>query len=148
MNDWLTALGRRLVEAAFRRQAAIDPPELDPDVAAEILDLARVAAHTQERRFAPLASFMAGVAVERMRHARAALSSADLVAYLHEVRESLEKESADLSQQVRYRAGCRCSRSRGLLERGAMALASCNRRASRRYSATPRIGGWRAVASS
>lgn len=100
MNDWFTALGRRLVEAAFRRQAAIDPPELDPDVAAEILDLARVAAHTQERRFAPLASFMAGVAVERLRHARAGLSPAELAAYVREVRESLEKESADLSQQV------------------------------------------------
>ncbi len=89
-----------MAEAAFRRQAAIDPPELDPDVAAEVLDLARVAAHTQERRFAPLASFMAGVAVERMRHARADLSPAELAAYLREVRESLEKESADLSQQV------------------------------------------------
>jgi hypothetical protein len=100
MNDWFTALGRRLVEAAFRRQAAIDPPELDPDVAAEILDLARVAAHTQERRFAPLASFMAGMAVERMRHARADLAPAELTAYLREVRESLEKESADLTQQV------------------------------------------------
>jgi hypothetical protein len=100
MNDWFTALGRRLVEAAFRRQAAIDPPELDPDVAAEILELARVAAHTQERRFAPLASFMAGMAVERMRHARADLAPAELAAYVREVRESLEKESADLSQQV------------------------------------------------
>ncbi len=100
MNDWFTALGRRLAEAAFRRQAAIDPPELDPGVAAEILDLAKVAAHTQERRFAPLASFLAGVALERMRHARADLSPAELAACLREVRESLEKESADLSQQI------------------------------------------------
>ncbi len=89
-----------MAEAAFRRQAAIDPPELDPDVAAEVLDLARVAAHTQERRFAPLASFLAGVAAERLRHTRADLSPAELAAYLREVRESLEKESADLSQQV------------------------------------------------
>jgi hypothetical protein len=100
MNEWFTGLGRRLAEGAFRHQAAIDPPELDPDVATEILDLARVAAHTQERRFAPLASFMAGVAVERLRRARADLSPAELAAYLREVRESLEKESADLSQQV------------------------------------------------
>lgn len=101
MNDWFNALGRRLAEAAFRRQAAIDAPELDPNVAAEILDLARVAAHTQERRFAPLASFLAGVAVERLRHARADLSADELAAYIREVRESLENESADLSQQVR-----------------------------------------------
>src|SRR3989442_14970604 len=99
MNDWFTALGRRLAEAAFRRQAAIDPPELDPDLATEILDLARVAAHTQERRFAPLASFMAGVAVERMRHARADLSPAELAADVRGGRESLEKESADLGQR-------------------------------------------------
>ncbi len=100
MNDWFTGLGRRLAEAAFRRQAAIEPPQLDPDVAAEILDLARVAAHSQERRFAPLASFMAGVAVERLRHARADLTPAQLAAYIREVRELIEKESADLSQQV------------------------------------------------
>src|SRR3989442_15841251 len=99
MNDWFTALGRRLAEAAFRRQAAIDPPDLDPDVAAEILDLARVAAHTQERRFAPLASFMAGVAVERMRHARAGLAPAELAAYVREGRGAPEKESAELSPQ-------------------------------------------------
>jgi hypothetical protein len=43
---------------------------------------------------------MAGMAVERMRHARADLSPAELAAYVREVRESLEKESADLSQQV------------------------------------------------
>lgn len=100
MNEWFAALGRRLAEVAFRRQAAIDPPGLDPDLATEILDLARVSAHTQERRFAPLASFMAGVAVERLRHARPDLSPADQAAYLREVRESLEKESADLGQQV------------------------------------------------
>jgi hypothetical protein len=43
---------------------------------------------------------MAGMAVERMRHARADLAPAELAAYVREVRESLEKESADLSQQV------------------------------------------------
>lgn len=101
MNQWFTALGRRLTEAAYRRQAAIDPPELDPDVAAEILELARVAAHSQERRFAPLASFMAGAAVERLRHARADLSAVEAAAYIREVRDSLENDSADLSQQVR-----------------------------------------------
>lgn len=89
-----------MAEAAFRRQAAIDAPALDGDVAGEILDLARVAAHTQERRFAPLASFLAGVAVERLRRARPDLSAVDTAAYLREVRESLETESADLSEHV------------------------------------------------
>ena len=44
-----------------RRGATVSPPELDPQVADEVLELARVAAHSKERRFAPLACFMAGV---------------------------------------------------------------------------------------
>src|ERR1700737_3070200 len=81
MNDWFEALGRRFVDAARTRGAAIAPPELDPEVADEVLELARGAAHTRERPFAPLACFMAGVVVERLRHTRS-LSAADAAAYL------------------------------------------------------------------
>ncbi len=91
MNDWFEALGRRLAEAARDRGAKIAPPELDPQVSDEVLELARVAAHTKERRFAPLACFMAGVAVERLRHARSP-SAAEEAAYLRSIRESLEAE--------------------------------------------------------
>src|SRR5260370_40592769 len=69
MNAWFEALGRRFAEAAQERGAKISQPELDPQVADEVLELARVAAHSKERRFAPLACFMAGVAVERLRQA-------------------------------------------------------------------------------
>ena len=91
MNDWFEALSRRFAETAKERGAEIASPELDPEIADEILELARVAAHTKERRFAPLACFMAGVAVERLR--QAGLSSAgDEAAYLRAIRERVEAE--------------------------------------------------------
>ena len=92
MNEFFESLAARWRKAAERRGANIEEPELDPKVAAEILELARVAAHTKERRFAPLASYMAGVASERLRKAKGA--DADAVAgYIREVREELERES-------------------------------------------------------
>jgi len=91
MNDWFEALARRFEDTARRQGSEITSPELDPQVADEILELARVSAHTKERRFAPLACFLAGVAVERLRQA-GSLSPADESAYLRAIRESLEVE--------------------------------------------------------
>jgi hypothetical protein len=91
MNAWFDALGRRFAEAARDRGATIAPPELDPQVADEVLELARVASHTKERRFAPLACFMAGVAVERLRQS-GSLSAADEAAYIRAIREAVEVE--------------------------------------------------------
>lgn len=73
---------------------AIDPPTLDATVAQELLELARVAAHTQERRFAPLASFMAGVAAERLRQAGGPSSPEAVAELLREVRGELEVGAA------------------------------------------------------
>jgi hypothetical protein len=91
MNVWFDALGRRFAQAARERGAKISAPELDPQLADEVLELARVAAHTKERRFAPLACFMAGVAIERLRQA-SSLSAADEAAYLRAIREAVEAE--------------------------------------------------------
>ena len=91
MNAWFEALGRRFAQAARDRGATITPPELNPQVADEVLELARVASHTKERRFAPLACFMAGVAVERLRQS-GSLSAVDEAAYLRRIREWLEAE--------------------------------------------------------
>jgi len=91
MNAWFEALGRRFAEAARDRGATVAQPELDPEVADEVLELARVAAHTKERRFAPLACFMAGIAVERLRQA-GSRSAADEAAYIRAVREAVEVE--------------------------------------------------------
>src|SRR5438128_8741711 len=72
MNEFFESLGRRWRAAAERRGARIEAPALDAKVALELLELARVAAHTKERRFAPLASYTAGVAAERLRVAKGA----------------------------------------------------------------------------
>jgi hypothetical protein len=88
------------VAAAQRRSARIEAPSLDAKVALELLDLARVAAHTQERRFAPLSCFMAGVATERLRAATGGLDDAAVAEFILEVRQELEKEyPAGLSER-------------------------------------------------
>jgi hypothetical protein len=91
MNEFFESLGRRWRLAAERRGAKIEEPALDAKVALELLELARVAAHTKERRFAPLASYTAGVAAERLRAAKGADADA-IAAYVREVREELERE--------------------------------------------------------
>jgi uncharacterized protein DUF6457 len=92
MNRFFDELGQRWVAAARRREAAIDTPSLDAHVALELLELARVAAHTQERRFAPLACYTAGVAAERLRAAKGGLDDASVAAFILEVRRELELE--------------------------------------------------------
>ena len=90
VNRFFEELGDRFADAAARRGFPIDAPALDAAVAQELLELARVAAHTQERRFAPLASFMAGVAAERLRAAGAPSSPEAVAALLREIRTELE----------------------------------------------------------
>jgi|SRR5450759_1368248 hypothetical protein len=93
MNQFFDEMGVRWVAAAERRSATIEAPSLDSRVALELLELARVSAHTQERRFAPLSCFMAGVAAERLRAAKGALDDAAIAAYILEVRKELETET-------------------------------------------------------
>src|SRR5438445_9861821 len=91
MNPFFDALGQNWVDAAQRRGAAITKPALDSRVALELLELARVAAHTQERRFAPLTCYLAGVAAERLRATRQPDDEA-VGAFILEVRQKLEAE--------------------------------------------------------
>jgi len=100
MNRFFDDLGQRWVAAAQRRSARIEAPSLDAKVALELLDLARVAAHTQERRFAPLSCFMAGVATERLRTEKGGVDDAAVADFILEVRQELEKEyPAGLSER-------------------------------------------------
>jgi len=92
VNDYFRSLARLWSEEASKRGASVAPPELEPAIAEEILQLARVVAHSKERSFAPLASFTAGVAAERLRAAKGA-DSAAIAAYVREVREALESDS-------------------------------------------------------
>jgi hypothetical protein len=92
MNRFFDDLGERWVAAAGRRSAQIEAPSLDAGLALELLELARVAARTQERRFAPLACYMAGVAAERLRVAMGGINDAAVAAFILEVRQELETE--------------------------------------------------------
>ncbi len=93
MNRFFDELGERFVQAAARRGVTIDRPALTSDVAEEILELARVAAHTQERRFAPLVSFVAGLAVERLGQDGEPPGSEVAAQLIREVRTELEAKS-------------------------------------------------------
>jgi hypothetical protein len=92
MNRFFDDLGQRWMAAANRRSARIEPPSLDSELALELLELARVAARTQERRFAPLACYTAGVAAERLRVAKGGIDDSTVAAFILEVRQELEKE--------------------------------------------------------
>ncbi len=92
MNQFFDDLGNQWVFAAERRGAIIAKPELDSRVALELLELARVAAHTQERRFAPLTCYLAGIAAERFRTATPAVDDGDVANFVQEVRQKLERE--------------------------------------------------------
>lgn len=90
MDEFFDRLGLLWSSAAARRNATIEPPRIDPSIALELLELARVAAHTSERRFAPLACYMAGVAAERLRTSTPAADDAAIADFIQEVRRELE----------------------------------------------------------
>ncbi len=93
MNEFFEHLGRHWVAAAERRDATIAAPSLDSRVALELLELARVAAHTHERRFAPLSCYLAGVAAERLRSEKPGTDDAAIAGFIEEVRRVLEAEA-------------------------------------------------------
>lgn len=94
MNQFFEELGGLWATEAEHRGAKIAAPMLDPRVALELLELARVAAHTRERRFAPLSCYMAGVAAERLRMAKPAVDDEVIAGFIQEVRQKLEREGS------------------------------------------------------
>ena len=90
MNEFFQSLGRRYAEEARERGVEMDAPELDAQMALELLELTRVVAHNSERRFAPLSSYLAGIAAERFRAARPEATEAELAQYIEAVRKALE----------------------------------------------------------
>ena len=93
VNPYLERVGAEWAAAAKRRGANIEAPTLDSRVALELLELARVAARTQERRFAPLASYLAGVAAERLRKAKPGIDETTVAELIEEVRKRLEADA-------------------------------------------------------
>jgi hypothetical protein len=94
VNPFFEDLGARFTAAASRQGVSVQQPSLDSAVAAELLELARVTAHTQERRFAPLASYLAGVFAARLQEAGGPTDAATIARIIQEVREELEQEAA------------------------------------------------------
>lgn len=95
MNPFFEELGRRLVAVAADRGATISAPELDADLSRELLDLTRVVAHTQERRFGPLAAYLTGVAVGRAEAAGGTLDPDSVARLVHALWEQLEAEAPE-----------------------------------------------------
>src|SRR5207302_11052338 len=93
MNQFFEALGQESVNATQRRGATITRPVRDSRGALELLELARVAAHTQERRCAPLTCYLAGVAAEQLKLASPDIDEAALAEFIQEVRQKLEAET-------------------------------------------------------
>jgi len=93
MNEFFERLGRQWVVAAEHRDAVIAVPALDSRVALELLELARVAAHAYERRFAPLSCYLAGVAAERLRAEKPGTDDTVIAGFIEEVRRVLEAEA-------------------------------------------------------
>ena len=93
MNDFFEQLGKRWVDAVRRGGSEIDAPTMDARIALELLELARVAAHTRERRFAPLSCYLAGVAAERARASRPDFDDAHVADLIKEVWKGLEAEA-------------------------------------------------------
>lgn len=90
MNDFFADFGRRLSAAAGRRGVETPPVELGSDLSGELLNLTRVVAHAQERRFAPLSSYLAGVMAGRLLAAGQSQEAVrDAIA---EVRAELERD--------------------------------------------------------
>ena len=98
MNEFFADFGRRLAAAARRRGVESPPVELSSELSGELLDLTRVVAHGQERRFAPLASYLAGVMAGRM--LAAGRSEDDIRAAVEEVRAEVEREYPDTQAPV------------------------------------------------
>ncbi len=94
MNRFFDELGDRLAQAARARGTVIEAPRLEPAVAQELLELAGVTAHTHERRFAPLACFLAGAAAERLRAAGGGAGPEEVAALIRQVREEIERSTA------------------------------------------------------
>ncbi|MGH7660550.1 MAG: DUF6457 domain-containing protein [Vulcanimicrobiaceae bacterium] len=95
MNAFFDELAADLVAEARRRGATIEPPTLEAKTAEELLELARVVSHTRERRFAPLACYVAGIAAAR---AQALNSNTNLAELFNAVRLKYEPQEDSSSK--------------------------------------------------
>lgn len=96
MNPFLERYAE-LIASQAAGQGTVAPPDLDAETARALLDLTRVVAHTQERRFGPLAAYLTGIAVERARAAGVSLDGAAVATLVDRVANLLEAETPPAS---------------------------------------------------
>jgi hypothetical protein len=88
--EYFADFGARLARLVRVRGMDIEPPTISSRVAAEVLELAGAVAHTSERKFAPLAAFVTGIAVGELRAAGRLLSESEVAAFVAQLREELD----------------------------------------------------------
>lgn len=89
MNAFFDELATAFEAEAKRKNITIAAPRLDSNTADELLKLASVVAHTKERRFAPLACYVAGLAAARAQQQNGAL---DVVEFIKGIRLRYEPQ--------------------------------------------------------
>jgi Domain of unknown function (DUF6457) len=90
IHDYFVDLSSRLARLAQAHDAEIEPPAISSRVATEVLELAATVAHTSERKYAPLASFVTGIAVGELRAAGRLVSDGEIAAFVAQLRQELD----------------------------------------------------------
>ncbi len=86
--EYFADFGTRLARLLRERGVEIQPPTINSLLADEVLRLAATVAHTSERTFAPLASFVTGIAVGELRAAGG--SDGEIAALVAQLRTELD----------------------------------------------------------
>jgi hypothetical protein len=95
MHEYFSDLGLRLNRLTHARGLETEFPAIQPGVAAEVLALAGTVAHTSERKFAPIASFAAGIAVGRLTSAGLLSSEQDVVDFVRQLCAEVDGDKPD-----------------------------------------------------
>ncbi|HZK75246.1 MAG TPA: DUF6457 domain-containing protein [Clostridia bacterium] len=88
--EYFADFGRRLARLVHVRGVEIEAPTLSSVLADEVLQLAAAVAHTSERTFAPLASFVTGIVVGELRAAGQLRSDGEIAALVAQLRTELD----------------------------------------------------------
>ena len=92
--EYFVDFGVRLARLIHALGMDIEAPTISSHVAAEVLELAGTVAHTSERKFAPLAAFVTGIAVGQLRAAGRLGSDHEVAALVAQLRTELDASIA------------------------------------------------------
>jgi hypothetical protein len=91
MHEYFSDLGLRLRRLTQAHGLEIEAPVIEAGVAAEILALAGTVAHTSERKFAPIATFAAGIVVGKLKAAGQLPSDKEVADLIAQLRRELDQ---------------------------------------------------------